>query len=196
MALFFGEELGYVFSVLVFVDDDVFGCGDKAVLDAAVAAKAFLIGPSVEETDVERVVFLQFGQEDGIGVRVGIVVVFAVAGEAAEEYALVFAIPMVDGQHDKTLVDAPGVRQGGDEGTVYHIPHLAVVLLLLVEDAVKGGAAFAYGKTAELSEYIGFFHLTDGANVLDLRQHFFGHVLIVVGSSKRGLAGKATTNVE
>ena len=109
MALLFGEEFGCVVAVFVFVDDDVLGRRDEAVLYAAVAAETLLIGPSVEETNVERVVFLQLGQEDGVGVRVGVVVVLAVAGEAAEEDALVLAVPMVDGQHDEALVDAPSV---------------------------------------------------------------------------------------
>ena len=132
VALLFGEEFGDVFAVLVFVDDDVLGCGNEAVLYATVTAEALLVGSRVEEADVERVVFLQLGQEDGVGMGVGVVVVFAVACEAAEEDALVLAVPVIDRQHDETLVDAPGIGQGGDEGTVYHVPHLAVVLLFLV----------------------------------------------------------------
>jgi len=58
VALFFGKKLGDVFAVLVFVDDDVFGRGDEAMLDAAIAAKAFLIGAGVEEPYVEGLVFL------------------------------------------------------------------------------------------------------------------------------------------
>ena len=150
----------------------------------------------MEETDIERVVFLQLGQEDGVGVRVGIVVVFAVAGQSAKEDTLVFAVPMVDGEHDKTLVDTPGVGEGGDKWTVDHVPHLAVVLLLLVENAVEGGTAFADGEAAKLGEDIRLFNTTDGADVLDLGQHLLGHVFIVVGGGKGGFAGETASDVE
>ena len=50
-------------------------CGDEAVLDAAVAADALLVGTRVEESDVERFVLLQLRQEDGVGMGVGVVVV-------------------------------------------------------------------------------------------------------------------------
>ena len=196
MALLFGKEFGGIFAVGGFVDDDVLGRGDEAVLYAAVAAEAFLVSAGVEEADVEGVVFLQFGQEDGVGVGVGVVVVFAVAGEAAEEDTLVFAVPVVDGQHDEPLVDAPGVGEGGDEGAVDHVPHFAVVLLLLVEDAVEGGAALADGEAAEFGEDVGFVDFAVGADVFDLREDFFGHVLVVVGGSEGGFAGEAATDVE
>ena len=196
VALLFGEEFGDVFAILVLVDNDVLGRGDEAVLYAAVAAEAFLVGAGVEEADVEGVVFLQLGEEDGVGVGVGVVVVFAVAGEAAEEDALVFAVPVVDGQHDEPLVDAPGVGEGGDEGAVDHVPHFAVVLLLLVEDAVEGGAALADGEAAEFGEDVGFVDFAVGANVFDLREDFFGHVLVVVGGGEGGFAGEAAADVE
>ena len=115
VALFLCKQFGNVFAVLILVDDDVLWSRDEAVLDAAVAPETLLIGTGVEETDIERVVFLQLGQENGIGVRVGIVVVFAVAGQSAKEDTLVFAVPMVDGEHDKTLVDTPGVGESGDK---------------------------------------------------------------------------------
>ena len=58
MALFLGEEFGDILTVLVLVDDDVLGGWDKAVLDTAVAAKAFLVGAGVKEADIEWVVLL------------------------------------------------------------------------------------------------------------------------------------------
>ena len=115
VALFLCKQFGNVFAVLVLVDDDVLWRRDEAVLDATIAPETLLIGTGVEETDIERVVFLQLGQEDGVGVRVGIVLVFAVAGQSAKEDTLVFAVPMVDGEHDKTLVDTPGVGESGDK---------------------------------------------------------------------------------
>ena len=109
MALLFCKEFCGVVAVFVFVDDDVLGGGDKAVLYSAISAETLLIGSGVEETNIERLVFLQFGQEYCVGARVCVIVVFAVAGKAAEEDTLVFTIPMVNGQHYETLVDAPCV---------------------------------------------------------------------------------------
>ena len=63
VALLLGEELGDVFAVLVLVDDDVFGRGDEAVLDAAVAPETLLIGSGVEKAYIERVVLLQLGRK-------------------------------------------------------------------------------------------------------------------------------------
>ena len=109
VALFFGEEFGGVVSVFVFVDDYMLGCRYEAVLYTAISAEALLVGAGMEESYIERVVFLQFGQKYGIGVRVGVVVVLAVACQASEEDPLVFAVPMVDGEHDEALVYAPCV---------------------------------------------------------------------------------------
>ena len=175
MALLFGEELGGVVAVLVFVDDDMLGRGDKTVLYAAIPTEALLISACVEETDVERLVFLQFGQEDGIGMGVGIVVVLTVTGESAEEHPLVFAIPVVDGKHDETLVDTPSVGQRGDERRVDHVPQLTVVLLLLIHYTVEGGTALAHSKRAELGENIGFVDTTNGADIFYLGKDLLGH---------------------
>ena len=128
--------------------------------------------------------------------RIGVVVVFAVAGQTAEEYALVLAIPMVDRKHDETLVNAPSVGKSGYERAVDHIPKLAVVLLLLVEDAVEGCTAFAHGETAEFGEDIRFINTTDGADIFDLRKHFLRHVFIVVGGGEGGFAGESTADIE
>lgn len=83
MALLFGEKFSDIVAILVFVNNDVLGRRDEAVLDTAIAAKAFLVGSGMEETDVERVVLLEFWEEDGVGMRVGIVVVLTVASQAA-----------------------------------------------------------------------------------------------------------------
>lgn len=196
VALFFGEEFCGVVAVLVFVDDDVFWGGDEAMLDTAVAAEAFLVGAGVEEADIEGFVFLELWEEDGVGVGVGVVVVFAVAGQTAEKDALVFAVPVVDRQHDEALVDAPSVGEGGDEGGVDHIPELAVVLLFLVEDAVEGGAAFADGKGAEFGEDVWFVDAAIGADVFDLGEDFFGHVFVVVVGGEGVFDGEAAADVE
>ena len=65
MALLFGEEFGGVVAVLVFVDDDVFGRWDKAVLYATISAEAFLVGSCMEESYIEWLVLLQFGDAEG-----------------------------------------------------------------------------------------------------------------------------------
>ena len=94
------------------------------------------------------------------------------------------------------MVDAPGVGQGGDERAVDHVPHLSVVLLFLVKDAVEGGSTFAHGETTEFGEDVGFFDTTVGADSLDLSKHLLGHIFIVVVGCKGGLAGEAASYVE
>ena len=48
-----GEEPRIIFVVaLVAVDDDVLGCRDQAVLDAAETAQRLLVGTPVEDPDV------------------------------------------------------------------------------------------------------------------------------------------------
>ena len=136
MALLFGEKFSDIIAILVFVDNDVLGRRDEAVLDAAIAAKAFLVGSGMEETDVERVVLLEFGEEDSVGMRVGIVVVLTVASQATKEHSLVLAVPVVDGEHDETLVDTPCVGQCRDERGVNHVPPLTVVLEFFVQNTI------------------------------------------------------------
>ena len=69
-------------------------------------------------------------------------------------------------------------------------------MLLLVEDAVEGGAALADGEAAEFGEDVGFVDFAIGANVFDLREDFFGHIFVVVGGGEGGFAGEAATDVE
>ena len=71
-------------------------------------------------------------EEYGVQVRLGVVVIVAVARESAQEHALVALVPVVDGQDDELLVDGPGVGQGGHEGAVNHVPELSVVLAFLL----------------------------------------------------------------
>jgi len=88
------------------------------MLYSAVAAEGVLVGAGVEEPDVLDVFgTVAFGivggvdlrEEDGVQMRVGIVVIVAVAGETAHEDALVGFVSVVDGQDDELLVDGPGV---------------------------------------------------------------------------------------
>lgn len=83
VTLLFGKEFGGVFAVFVFVDDDHFRGWNQTVLNAAVTAQRFLVCAHVEESDVLFVVGLEFGHEHGVRVGFGVVVIFAVAGEAA-----------------------------------------------------------------------------------------------------------------
>ena len=117
------------------------------MLDAAVAGDGLLVGSGVEESYVQgfRVVRSDLREEDGVGVLLGVVVVLAVAGETSEEDSLVGLVPFVYRQKDELLLDAPDVGEGGHEGAVYHVPFLAVVLLLDSEDGEYGGSALAYG---------------------------------------------------
>lgn len=61
VALFLGEEFGDVFAVFVLIDNDMLRGRDEAVLDAAIATEALLVGSSVEESDVKGVVLLELG---------------------------------------------------------------------------------------------------------------------------------------
>ncbi len=80
-ALLFGEQPGIILVVtFVAVDDDVLRRRDQAMLNAAVAADGFLIGPRVEKTDILRS-SPQFRQKDRIRVRLPVVIVLAVAGQ-------------------------------------------------------------------------------------------------------------------
>ena len=138
VGLFFGEQAGVVFVVvLVPVDDDVFGGRNQTVLDAAEAADRLLIGSRMEEADILRIPRFELGQEDRVDVRFRVVEIFAVAGQAAQQHTLVFFVPVVDRQHDVALVDAPRIGQSRDEGAVDHVPVLAVVLLFLIDDRDK-----------------------------------------------------------
>ena len=172
------------------------GCGDQAVLDAAEAAERLLVGSRVEKSDVLRVARFEFGQEDGAGVALRVVEVLAVAGQPAEQHALVFLVPVVHGQHDVALVDAPRVGQGGDERRVDHVPVLAVVLLFLVDDRVEHRAAFAHGERAEFGENVGFLDAVALADVLDLRHDLLGEVLVVVFEVERVLDRETAADVE
>ena len=170
--------------------------GDQAVLDAAEAAERLLVGTRVEESDVLRVALLELGQEDGVGVALRVVEVLAVARQSAEQHALVLLVPVVDGQHDVALVDTPRVGQGGDERRVDHVPVLAVVLLLLIDDRVERRAAFAHGERSELGEDVRLLDAVALADVLDLRHDLLGQVLVVVFEVERVLDGESAADVE
>lgn len=110
VGLFFGEQAGVVFVVvLVPVDDDVFGGRNQTVLDAAEAADRLLIGSRMEEADILRIPRFELGQKDRVDVRFRVVEIFAVAGQAAQQHTLVLLVPVVDRQHDVALVDAPRI---------------------------------------------------------------------------------------
>ena len=150
----------------------------------------------MEKSDVLRVARFELGQEDGVGVRLGVVEILAVAGQSSEQHALILLVPVVHRQHDVTLVDAPCVGQGSDERRVDHVPVLAVVLLLLVDDRIERCAAFAYREGAELGEDVRFFGVVALADVLDLGDDLFGQVLVVVLEVERVLDRESAADVE
>ena len=197
VGLLLGEEPRVVFVVgLVAVDDDVLRGGDQAVLDASEPAERLLVGSRVEESDVLRVPGFEFREEDGVRVALRVVEVLAVAGQSAQQHALVLLVPVVDGEHDVALVDAPGVGQRGDERRVDHVPVLAVVLLFLVDDRVERGAAFAHGERPEFGEDVGFLDAVSLADVLDLGDDLLGEVLVVVLEVQGVLDRETAADVE
>ena len=159
ITLLLGKESGVILAgLLVDVDEDVLGCGGQTVLNTAKAAHRLLISTRVEEADIEGLLVVELGQEDGIGVGLAAVEVLAIAGEATEEDTLILLVPMVDGQQRIALVDTPDVGKGGHKRAVDHIPTLPIVLLLLVEHREERCTTLTHGKGAELGEDIGLFN--------------------------------------
>ena len=198
VGLLLAEELGGVVPVGGLVDDNVLGSGLEAVLDAAVAGDGLLVGSCVEEADVQglRVVRVDLREEDGVGMLLGVVVVLAVAGEASEEDSLVRLVPLVYGQEDEFLLDAPDIGEGGHEGAVYHVPFLTVVLLLDSEDGEYGGSALADGVGTELREDVGFLDSPGVADALDLGHYLLDHILVVVVHAEGILYRQSATDVQ
>ena len=126
----------------------------------------------------------------------GVVVVLAVAGEASEEDSLVGLVPLVYRQEDEFLLDAPDVGEGGHEGTVDHVPFLAVVLLLDSEYGEYGGSALTYGIGTELGENVGLLDSSGVADALDLGHHLLNHVLVVVVHAQGVLDRQAAAYVQ
>ena len=150
----------------------------------------------MEEADILRLVLGELRKEDSVGVRLAIVVVLAVAGQTAQVNTLVLLVPIVDGKHNVALLDTPRVGQSSDERAVDHIPELAVVLLLLVDDRVEYCATFTYGKRAELGEDVGLGHAIFVARVLDLRHDLFGQIFVFVLEVERVLDREATADIQ
>lgn len=195
--LLFGKKTCIVFVVaLVAVDDDVLRCRNQTVLNAAETAQRLLVGSRVEEPDILCVALLQLRQEDGVGVRFGVVEILAIAGQSAQQHALVLLVPVVDRQHDVALVDAPRVGQGGDERRVDHVPVLTVVLLFLIDDRVECRAAFADGERTEFGEDIGLLHPVAMTDALDLGDDLFGEVLVVILEVERVLDRESAADVK
>src|SRR5450631_1957717 len=85
--LFLGVYPVDEFAVLVVTDDDVFGRGDEAVLDAPVAADLVLVGAGVEKSHIERLAVVEFRKKYLIDVLFRIVIIVAVAGDATQDHA-------------------------------------------------------------------------------------------------------------
>ena len=81
----------------------------------------------------------------GLGtVGFGVVEILTIASQTAQEYSLVLLIPIVDGQHNISLVNTPRIGQCSHKRAIDHIPELAVVLLLLVYNRVEGCATLTH----------------------------------------------------
>lgn len=77
--------------------------------------------------------------------RIRIVKILSVAGNAAQIGPLKGSVPMVYGQQDKLLSDAPGIRQRGNEAAVDHIPLFGIILLFFAKYGIDHGSAFGNG---------------------------------------------------
>lgn len=95
MALLFSEQSGIIFViVLVSVENYMLRGRNQAVLYAPEPAERLLISPRMEKSYILRIV-PQFGQEHRILMCLGVVVILAVAGEAAQENPLILSVPVV-----------------------------------------------------------------------------------------------------
>ena len=128
--------------------------------------------------------------------RLPVVIVLAVAGQPSEENPLVLAVPVIDGEQNVPLVDPPDVGQRRHERAVDHIPALAIVLLLLVDDREKRRAALADGKRSELGEDVRLVDSGLIAYVLDLGDDLLGNVLVVVVESERVLDRETASDIQ
>src|SRR5690348_13274130 len=121
-ALLLGIEPVFQLPVLVIAHDHMLGSRDEAMLDAAVSAQLVLVSTGMKESDIERFSAVELGKEDLVDMLFGCVEVMAVTGKTSQVHLLVLAVPFIDGEHQKLFSYAPGVRQGGDEGAVDHVP--------------------------------------------------------------------------
>ena len=71
------------------------------MLYAAKTAQSFLISPHVEESDILVAVGSVFGQENGIGVRLCIIVILTITSKPTKVNPFIFLIPVVDCQKGK-----------------------------------------------------------------------------------------------
>src|SRR5690606_7777743 len=97
---------------------------------------------------------LYFWQVDIELMCLGVVIVHAVTGKASERDIVVFLIPVVDRQHNVFLVQAPTVRQLGDEGAINHIPKFLVVLQFLIQYGIEYRATFTDCVASKFRENI------------------------------------------
>jgi hypothetical protein len=90
VGLLLGKQFGKGFAVLVNINNNVLGSGNKAVLYAAVAAQRFLVSACMEKTNVLRFVFFQLREEHGILVGFSIVIIVTVARKPSKVNPLIF----------------------------------------------------------------------------------------------------------
>ena len=113
--LFRPEFCRDLFSLFIDVYQNMFGRWNQAVLDPAITANRFLISASVEHADVLHFGLVELWQINRVAVFFGVVEIFTVASQPAKKHALIFHVPIVDGQQDKFLVDRPGIWEGVHE---------------------------------------------------------------------------------
>ena len=93
---------------------------------------------------------------------------------------MIFLIPFVDREEDEPLMKSPGVRKARHEGIVDHVPALAVILLLDIQDFEYGRAALADGEVAELRVDVRNLHAVSVAHGLDLVHDLLDHIFVVI----------------
>ena len=85
------------------------------MLKSAKPSNGFLIGPSIKKANLKRSILFEFWQINGIDVLLTVVVIVTVTSQAAQQHTLVFVPPAIDCQHNKSLIDRPGIWKRRDE---------------------------------------------------------------------------------
>ena len=140
VALLLGEQAGVILVVaFLAVDDDVLRRRDQAMLDAAVAAQQTPGRPRCGKTRCTAVRRPASAERSRWSATPRCNSPRCRRSGRRGNTRWDIAVPVIDGeQNNVPLVDPPDVGQRGHEGAVDHIPALAVVLLLLVDDRERG----------------------------------------------------------
>src|SRR5690348_13432847 len=104
------------FPVFIFIQHHILWRRNEAMFYTAVAAYLVLVSARMKKTYIQWFAVFNLWQKHFVDVFFGIVVIVAVAGNAAQGYTLVFGIPFIYGQHQEFFANAPCIGQSGDEG--------------------------------------------------------------------------------